>query len=231
MAAPPFVSKSIKGGFNSMTNMITRLDAPQLRRLAVRFAVLGAFLVSVSGPAMAEAMVSGHVTATPNTEEPELGAWKYCLELVWDTGSDSALVYFDLDLALEQCGCVCEDLIFGAQEPAGETTAGLPLPTPPCTVSWTAEFLCEGDDEMGLDAPVVRFDPIDDGCVPEATGYGTVCFFTDWAPVEVVTPNDYLAILSGGEVIHGEITGELPGCDCPTPAEGETWGWIKTQFK
>jgi hypothetical protein len=202
-----------------------------LARSLVYLAVAAGLLISMAWPALADAVVLGHVTATANTEEPDMGAWKYCLDLVWDTGSDVALTYFDLVLGLELCDCVCEDFLFSAFDPVGETTAGLPLPTPPCTVYYTAEFLCLGDDAISLPVPLIQFAPIDEGCVPEATGHGTVCFYSDWAPVEVATPNEYLIIKAGDEVIFGEITGELPGCECPSPAECDSWGKIKTQFR
>jgi hypothetical protein len=203
-------------------------------RWARELMVIG--LMAVVGGMVAQAAsaddcnLAGICTAIPNPDDPELGAWKYCLEVAWDTGSDHTLSYIDVLLGLEACPCVCDEFPFAAQDPAGDSNGveGRSI----CVVSYRAVWSCLGDPSLGIEVPLVRYNPIEQwDCVPGATGEGTFCFYSDWAPVAVTIPNELLVMRAGDDMCTGELTGVLPGCNCgPAPTSEVSWGQIKEQF-
>jgi len=194
-------------------------------------AMFGGGLAAGLSVCQAQCFLSGHCVAEPNPDDPGLGEWRYCVTLSWDTGTQHAVSHLDLLLALEGCECVCEEFSFGVPDTAGSSTGVLPTGAP-CTVCYYAEFECYGDPSIGVAEPLVKFDPYDDDCGPDATGSGTFCFYTDWPPIPVELPNGLLALKAAGDTCFGELTGELPECICGgTPTQDGTWGKIKAWFR
>jgi hypothetical protein len=175
--------------------------------------------------------LTGTCTAVPNPDDPVLGAWKCCVEVIWDTGSNHALSHIDVLLGLEACDCVCEEFPFAAQNPAG-TSIGEEGRSIGCSVYYRAEWLCHGDPSLDIAAPLVKFEPIEQGsCHTTSTGEGLFCFHSDWPPVEVATPNELLARKAANDTCTGQLAGMVPDCSCGyAPVAGCTWGEIKARF-
>ena len=188
-------------------------------------------MLAVSSNACAVCILTGTSTAVPNPDDPGLGAWKYCIEIDWITGSQYALSHANVILLLESCACVCDDFPFGSADTAG-ISSGVIHESGSCTVYYYAEFNCYGDPSIpGLDVPIVKFEPYEDECEPGPMGSGTFCFYTDWPPEQIVDSDSLLALKAGQTFCYGDLTGMLPSCQCDVPIETAQWGVVKALFE
>jgi hypothetical protein len=189
------------------------------------------FLASPVGQANAECILSGTGTGIPNPDDPALGAWKYCVDISWDTGVPYALSHADVILLLEDCMCVCEDFPFGSADTAG-TSTGVANGGDSCTVYYSAEFNCYGDPSIpDLDVPIVKFEPYESDCEPAPLGTGSYCYYSDWPPAEITEPESLLALKAGQTFCYGDLTGVLPGCQCNVRMRAVAWGTVKVLFE
>jgi hypothetical protein len=173
--------------------------------------------------------ISGNSVATHTPESP-LGDWQYCITIDWNTGAN-ALSHWDLILGLADCPCICTGFPFAAEDTAGTSSD---VREEACTVYYKAIFDCEDDPstQTVVEGPHVKFEPWPDGCEPGQAGTGTFCFYTDWPPMAVPTPNTQLLVKYGPNVCTGPLTGQLPLCTCgPTATERNSWGKIKSIFR
>jgi len=179
--------------------------------------------------AAAVSCVSGSSVATHTPGHP-LGEWEYCVTVDWSTGA-YAVSHLDVLLGLLDCPCICDEFPFAAEDTAG--SSGGTRATPPCAVSYAASYECAGDPSTpGEEGPLVKFEPYGGECEPGPSGTGTFCFYTDWPPRSVQTPNSLLLIKYGPESCSGELTGDLPLCSCgETATEQRGWGWVKKLFR
>lgn len=179
----------------------------------------------------AQQCINGTSVAIHTPGNP-LGEYEYCLTVTWDTGSHG-LSHWNVILGLANCPCICEDFSFAAEDTAGSSNGESDLRLPDgCTVHYMAEFLCSGDPSIGNDEPLVKFEYIEGDCEPGPSGTGTFCFYSDWPPEAVPTPNALLIVKYAGYTCTGELTGDLPVCTCgPVSTESSTWGSIKELFR
>ena len=181
--------------------------------------------LGITASARAECSLSGTAVATPS-DRPELGDWKYCVTITWDTGRHG-LSHVSARLGLEGCTCICDEDFFSPAfgDPAGMASSG------ECSdIPFYGEFLCDDDPSIpGDQGPLIKFEPLGD-CEPESTGTGTFCFYTDWPPRDIAEENDLLVSKADREYCYGSLTGQLPECFCPLPVEDATWGRIKSAY-
>ena len=202
------------------------------RNIVTVLMVSGLVLFSAGSAAAQYAVVvpciSGTSVATATPGHP-LGNWQYCVSIDWNTGAN-ALSHWDLILGLADCPCICTDFPFAAEDTAGTSSES---EKDACTVYYRAFFDCEDDPSTEMvEGPHVKFEPWESGCEPEQSGSGTFCFYTDWPPTAVPTPNQMLVVKYGPNVCTGMLTGELPICTCgPTATEQNSWGGIKSIFR
>jgi hypothetical protein len=204
----------------------------------IRFSMLALLFLSFAAvTAFAEELddcdFSGIATAVPNPDDLELGDYKYCVEVSWDTGNPFALSHADVLLALGYCPCACADFPFGSADIAGTSTGYNENFATYCVVYYIAEYLCKGDPSISetLGEALVKFEPDEEigSCAPMNHGEGTFCFYSDWEPRPV---DDELLVLKAGQSIcFGHLVGELPECYCDSPALPESWGTVKKLFE
>ena len=207
--------------------MLKLLIVSMLVFLLVGFA---AFPASADG--LGGCVFSGTSTAT-TVDDPELGTYKYCVEMSWDTGYPFALSHADVLLALGICTCACNEFPFGSDEVAGQSLGFNEQTLSFCTVTYLAEYLCEGDPSIPATEgeALVKFEPQESNghCEPTNEGAGTFCFYSDWEPREV---DDNLLVLKAGQTFcFGHLTGDLPECDCTSATLPDSWGTVKALFE
>jgi hypothetical protein len=187
-----------------------------------RVVVLSLCLLLAAGTVYAQC-VTGTVTAEFQTTGPYAGLWKYTLEVEWDTP-------FGLSNITLDCGFGCNpeaacEKIYAFDTPAG-TSTGEPEP---CIAEYSGEFNCQGNPSVGITDPIVKWDALNNGCEPGPTGSGVFCFYTNIPPVPD-SPTPVTIIKDGQDVCTETIMGDCPAL-CPVANEGETWGFVKEQFK
>jgi hypothetical protein len=204
----------------------------------IRVSTTALLLLSIASvPVFAEVLdgcvFTGTSTAVLNEGDPDLGAYRYCVDVSWDTGNPFALSHADVLLALVDCPCACEEFPFGSTEVAGVSTGYSEQYETICNVDYLAEYLCEGDPSIDEteNNPLVKFEPIEESgsCAPTNQGEGTFCFYSDWPPRPV--DGDLLVLKAGQTICFGHLTGELPECYCRSHVLPETWGTVKKLFE
>ncbi|MCK4547534.1 MAG: hypothetical protein KAW17_08855 [Candidatus Eisenbacteria sp.] len=215
-------------------------------RSAIVFLLMLVLAIVMPQPVMAQCQISGTSVVLP-TDNPEMGLWKYCIDVTWNSGSHG-LSHLDVVLGLAECTWICDGFCFGVHNPAGSSTSpeedvlpemmdGVDPPrgdseSDACVVYYVAEFLCGGDPSVpGVAEPLVKYEPIDGECEPGKLGVGTYCFYTDWPPAQVYVPNSMLIVKAGQTVCFGELTGYLPTCSFPSTTESESWGMLRYRFR
>ncbi len=79
-------------------------------------------VLTLTAAAIGDSLLTGTSIGQPSGEY-ELGLWKYCVDVVWDSGTPPrGLSHLDLVLDLEECGCACWNLGFDAHNPAGSSS-------------------------------------------------------------------------------------------------------------
>jgi hypothetical protein len=199
-------------------------------RLAFLFVATSLLLAGVA-VAQDECVITGTVTAELNIDGPDLGAWCYTLELVWDTGSDYALSHFDFLLDNPDGNCSCDDFAdaLAWEDPAGSSN-GEP---DDCTVDYALYLECEGDPSIpDVEGILLKFEPYeDDECEPGPTGTGIFVFYSDLEPAPIAEDNLFLIDKFAGFACSGEVTGVFPGLACdPVASEHRTWTGVKSLY-
>ena len=167
--------------------------------------------------------VEGTVTATFQFSGPHAGLWKYTLEFAWDT--PQGLSNVTLDCGFGACKEIACDGTFEFDSPAGQSD-GEPAP---CTVDYEGEFNCDGNPSIGFPDPIIKWDAIDNGCEPGATGSGTLCFYSNFGP-HPDSPLPIVLIKDGQNVCNGTIMGDCPSA-CTVPTEHLNWGALKVIYE
>ena len=183
----------------------------------------------MAAPATADCTISGHITAAENDGDLSLGAWCYSLEMIWDTGSQTALSHLDLLIDLPGGTCECADIIEAINF---ADIAGWSDGDPDgCLVEYYADIECNGDPSIpGVDGIIFKWEPMfmDDGCEPGATGMGTFVFYSDYEPVAVDDTIPLLIEKNDGQSCEGGITGVVPGIPCdPVSTQSSSWSAVK----
>ncbi len=186
--------------------------------------------------ASADCFITGHSTAELNTEYPELGTWKYTIELNWDSGDNHGLSHIDLLLGFAGHSCECDEFAFGFAEPAGLSNGwgedDRDDDEEPCDVYYEGEFECHGDPSLpNVEEPIIKFEPDEEDCEPGPIGSGVFVFYSNWEPEPVDTPNEWLVFKAAGNKCSGPLTGELPVLGCETvAATPASWSNLKTLY-
>jgi hypothetical protein len=171
------------------------------------------------------------VTATVSSDPGFVGMWKYCISGSWDVGASPALSHINFYVGLLACECVCDPRVI-AFGPSAGTSVGVP---DACKVNYTGEYLCMGDPSIPaeLRTPAVKFEyPDGQGCEPSTSGSGTWCFYSPLPPAPATTYPDGIVIKYGSTgTCTGDLTGQLPSCDCATGARRSTWGSLKILYR
>ena len=121
--------------------------------------MLAVALVALGAGSAQAALLTATSTAVPNTEHPELGAWKYCIDLMWDTGTSRSASHFDVLLGLESCAAAYDGFSFASEENAGASSSSSLYQTP-STVYYSAIFNADGDPAVEINGPLVKFEPL-----------------------------------------------------------------------
>jgi hypothetical protein len=183
-------------------------------------------------------LVTEHASADPDvwatgsawlaTDPAHIGLWEYCYEVCW-AGLPHGVSHVDFLLCLlAECECACEPGYFAFADTAGSGDGTLNGGS--CTVYYQGMFSCDGDPSIGIDLPVVKFEPYEDDCEPDVDGCAYLCFFSIGAPVPA-TSCDFTAIKFGTEFATGLVEGVLPSCDTAfSGAEASTWSGIKALY-
>jgi len=205
-----------------------------MSRRILRFAgglFVAALLALGAGQAGAECNIAGTISAAPNSAHPELGAWRYTLEVRWRTGSKFALSHFDVLLAESGGYCTCRDFdrALNWVSPAGSSNgdpAGCPVP-------YDAYLECNGDPSIGEPMIMIKFEPREEGgCEPGTLGTGTYTFYSSLPPAAIAQPNLFLVDKFGLLACYGPLSGVFPGMPCdPTPQSPSSWGVVKSRYR
>lgn len=198
-------------------------------------------IMLAAAPAPAQSLVippciSGNCTA--EFVGDTLGDWKYTIDVAWGPVAHG-LSHLNLVLGFDGCECACDAFSFGAPDSAGYSYgpsgfAKAADEPDTCLVRYRAEYECGGDPSIpGDEGPLVKWEPWEEGgCEPGPSGIGTFFFYTDWAPVSVGVPNQYLMFKYSTQSCAGEVTGVVPACTCgPTSTEATSWGGVKNLFR
>jgi hypothetical protein len=201
---------------------------PPYRYFSRAIILASAFLFLLAQPASSERYLYG-VCSAESINDPVLGAWKYTIELSWDTEMQYAQSHINIGIPLELCPCSCESYYTGITVVDTSGTSTGSMNDDPCTVYYYSELNCGGDPSIpGFDLPLIKFEPYEDLCAPSVVGEGIFWFYSNWPPAAVTTPNNYLSMKYDTHFSVGEILGVMPDCQCqPTPAQTTTWGTIK----
>ena len=188
----------------------------------------GLALSLVASPAAAQC-VSGTVTVSLSNDAGFVGLYKYCVSATWSLGSHD-MSHLDTFLGLPDCPCICNPAFIRFQTPAGTAS---PLDDS-CIINVFGAYVCKGDPSLppAMNGPAVKFQPDTSSvCDPYLVGHGTFCFYSPMPPQASQTYTNALAIKHGPDICYGDLVGSLPSCDCALPAEGLTWGRLKSTYR
>jgi hypothetical protein len=188
-----------------------------------------ACLLAIAGEAAATPDVWATGTAEISTDPGYEGFWKYCYEVSW-CALPHGVSHVDVLLWMVQdCPCLCSQGYFAFADTVG-SGPGTPNGEP-CIVCYHGMFECNGDPSVGLEMPVIKFEPYEDHCEPDVEGWAHLCFYSVAEPIGIGS-GECVGIKFAGEFAVGDLTGVLPGCDTerssPAPA---AWGKIKALYR
>ena len=198
-------------------------------RMIVLSMLAGIWMLAASGPVAANPDVWATGTAEFTTDPGFEGYWKYCYEVSW-IGLPHGVSHIDVLLwMVEDCPCLCSQGYFAFADTVG---SGPGTPNGElCVVYYYGFFECDGDPSVGLETPVVKFEPFDDHCEPDVEGWAYLCFYSVAEPIQI-GPADCVGIKFAGEFAVGNLTGVVPGCDTAhSSVENTVWGKIKTLYR
>jgi hypothetical protein len=171
--------------------------------------------------------MEGTITAELNLENPEWGIWKYTIEFCWN--SSHGLSHWDLWLD-DWTNCLCEELMdaVGFGDVIGMTTS-----EDGCLTHYTFEWRCGNEPSIDVPGIILKFEPAG-GCEPGHSGSGEFYFYSHFEPVPIAPESPMYGFLinkNSNGYCDGELTGVFPAIECdPVPAEGATWGGIKSIY-
>jgi hypothetical protein len=206
----------------------------RIRSSAALALIAFATLTLWNGTSLAQvdcASVNMTVAATVSNDPGFVGLYKYTVSGTWDVGR-RALSHLDVFFALENCVCVCDPRIFKFPATAGTSNGGTQSGSF-CTVSYIGEYLCVGDPSIPdeLHSATIKFEPGDGSCEPMTVGSGTWSFYSPFPPAAPQTYPNVVGIKHGLITCLGDLTGQLPVCDCSVPAQPTTWGFMKSIYR
>jgi len=191
--------------------------------------ILAAGIVLLAAPLLQArdfADISGRISAEPNLYNPQLGQWRYTVDVTWNTGSRHAMSHVNLLLGLG--GCTCEDLrdVFYWVDGRGDLREISDCPR------IDSKFECRGDPSLDIQEPVYKFEfTTDRGCDPSSHGRMQVMFLADQPPAAITTPNAFLVGKYATRMITGQITGVFPALACnPVADQAMTWSRVKAGY-
>ncbi len=185
-------------------------------------------LIAGAAAGQTECQLSGHISAGP-TDDPELGAWRYELTVVWSTEVNQAVSHINL-IVDDGVNCDCADFTSALVWPAiPGYSDGDPAP---CQVPYACEFNCAGDPSLDIYDPLYKFEPDESvECEPSNVGSAAYVFYSDYAPYPTELPNLLIVDKHGRQACFGELTGVFPGLPCdPVSDEGDNWGDVKSAY-
>ena len=199
------------------------------RRLRLAWVVVAAICaLTGAGPAAADPVISGTITAARSTDPGFVGMWKYCVDLAWDVtgfgGQSHGLSHASLLPGLDSCVYICRPGYFAFAD-----TVGFSYGADCCTTYYHAYFNCKGDPTLPTQSVAIKLEPFDDSaCTPGTSGAAHLCFYSPIEPRLAGTYPDALWIKFGRNTASGPLVGTLPDCGNPsTSVEPTTWGRIK----
>jgi len=195
--------------------------------------IAGALAIVLAGvPAFAQCTIDGMITAAENAVDPDLGDWRYVLEVTWDTGSPTALSHLGLVVDIPGGNCDCAEIASAiAFAYPGGSSDGEP---DGCLVDYEGFVECNGDPSIPIDGILLKWEPLmmEDGCEPGPLGTGWFVFYSDYPPVPVDDSIPILAEKNDGDFCAGLIGGVFPSLPCnPVPTEGTSWSDLKALYR
>jgi hypothetical protein len=187
-------------------------------------------LVFGAQTALADCFVGGTITACYNPD-PDGPLWMYTVVVTWDTGTDHSLNYINILLDYDDGTCGCTDFrrALSWDDPCGSSDGYLM----DCVVHYQSNLVCQGDPVIPeMDGILMKFQPIEDDCIPGPSGTGTMYFYSDLGPCPV--DEELLSIVDRYEDGYclGSLSGDFPCMDCdPVPNEDTNWGNVKGLFR
>ncbi len=94
------------------------------------------------------------------------------------------------------------------------------MPNDPAAVSWTGEFLRDGEPTVPSSDPLIKYEQVV-GQTEEAgpLGYGTFWFYANIIPETGTYPNALVGKAGSDTIVWGTLTGAYPSCTItPEPA-------------
>jgi hypothetical protein len=198
---------------------------PRYRQHFRSLALLVCALLVPAAAVAGDCGISGTVSASQPNDPGFEGLWKYTVNLTWDTDAQG-LSHASVFLGLETCECVCNSGVVQFPSPAG-TSTGDPEP---CVENYNGQYACMGDPTIpaGMNSPAVKFEHDEiDGCEPGNSGTGTFCFYTIFPPAPANSNPSGVGIKYGTNSCLGELSGQMPVCQCVVPVQPTTWGRVK----
>src|SRR5262249_10026462 len=198
-----------------------------MRSLYALLLCSGLALFLVVSPAAAQC-VSGTVTVSVSNDAGFVGLYKYCVTATRNVPQD--ISHLDTFLGLPDCPCICDPVFIKFPTPAGVASP----PDDSCDLNFFGEYVCKGDPSLppAMNGPAVKFNPDPSStCSASLAGTGTFCFYSPMPPAAPGTHTNALAIKDGQNVCYGTLEGSLPICDCALPAQGATWGRVKSTYR
>ncbi|MBU8871619.1 MAG: hypothetical protein KOO60_12205 [Gemmatimonadales bacterium] len=178
---------------------------------------------------LAESYLSGTISAESSGGN-ELGAWKYTLHVVWDTGTLFGLSHVDLIID-DGTHCECDEL---GDAIAWDTPAGYLMGEEgDCQMGLDKELNCMGDPSIGVLSPLFKFEPNEGpDCHAGPVGELTIIFFSDYSPAPIADPNLFLVDKYSQYSEFGMVTGFFPGLPCdPVSSKTLHWGGLKAVYR
>jgi len=191
--------------------------------------ILSFLLLSVPALAQTQAFIHGTITASQTPGQPNLGAWKYTIEMSWCTGTNLGMDHFDIMLDEIARGCSNEEIQMGVIP--GDTVGLAPFDVRDA-VYFQPEFMFQGDPLVPTLGQMLKIAPFpNQNLVPGPSGTGVFHFYSDSPPTEFEYPGLFLVDSAREFVCGGSIMGVFPGLVCdPVPTEKQNWGYIKALY-
>ena len=197
------------------------------KRHASKFVFIVILLVAASAVAE-EAQLYGTIMAAPAGPDAP-GVWRYEMRVTWENNSPYALSHFNLKLD-DGTNCTEEDIsshLFW-DSPAGEAQCfGVNA-----TIYFDAELEMNGDPSLGIDVPLIKYEPNEmSDTRPGPDGVGVFVFWSDLPPWPIDRPNLLLSEKFGQQHSFGQMDGVFPALPCGPIAEDQcSWGTIKMGY-
>jgi len=183
----------------------------------------------VATVAVAEnAQVYGTIMAS-EADPGALGNWRYDLRVTWNNHSEFSLNH--LNLRLDDGGnCSRDDILDYVRwdNPIGTALSfdvnGL--------IYFDAELIMDGDPDLQIYVPVIKFVPNNDSQVrPGSRGVAVFTFWSGMQPWSIDEPNDLISEKYGQDYVFGRVDGVFPALPCdPIATEQWSWGMVKSGF-